>query len=97
MSYCQISHIAFAIICLENKFIIIMKKIASSFITFTILALGIYAIAHFAMYLKELMNQSQANPTGPHFIILIALFAFGLIGYATAFLIGQIIIHDLEV
>ncbi|HDS0926277.1 TPA: hypothetical protein QDZ23_000892 [Pseudomonas putida] len=74
-----------------------MKKLATLFTSFTITGLGIYTMSYFAIYFKELLNQTQANPTGPHIIILIALFTFALHAYATAFLLAQLITKNQQV
>ena len=74
-----------------------MKKLATLFTSFTITGLSIYTISHFAIYLRELLNQTQANSTGPHLIILIALFAFALHAYATAFLLAQMTTKNQQV
>lgn len=71
-----------------------MKILASYFISFTIFALGLYAIVHIGMYLNELIHAAQANPTGPQLFIVIAL---GIVGFHTMLLIEQTIRKNKEV
>lgn len=70
-----------------------MKILASYFISFTIFALGFYAIVHIGMYLNELIHAAQANPTGPHSFLLIVL---DVIGLSTAYLIEKTISENNE-